>query len=157
MDSDLLGEVQKFLNANKIPVRLAFQTKSNWPIVISLWFLYQDGLLYCATQDSAKIVGHLQKDPRCAFEISGDYAPYCGVRGQARARVEKEIGAEILDKLIYRYLGGSENDLAQKLLAKRENEVAIVLEPIWIKTWDFSNRMKHIDIDIPDVENKICP
>ena len=150
-----LSEMEKFLGDSKIPIRLAFKTKSNWPLIISLWFLYRDGLIYCATQESAKIVSHLKNDPQCAFEISGDYPPYCGVRGKALARIDKSLGAEILEQLLSRYLGGFESDLAQTLLSKKESEVAIVLDPTWISTWNFSDRMKHLNFEIPD--KKICP
>jgi hypothetical protein len=154
MDASL-SEMQEFLSAVRIPLRLACKTESDWPLVISLWFLHQDGLLYCATQRSAKIVKYLQNDTRCAFEIAGDYPPYCGIRGQARARIDQTMGGEILEKMLVRYLGDTNNDLARKLLAKSETEVAIVLEPIRIYTWDFSDRMKNIRM--ARTPEKVCP
>jgi hypothetical protein len=114
-----------------------------------------DGLLYCATQKSAKIVYFLQNDPLCAFEIAEDRPPYCGIRGQARARIDQTLGVEILNKLLVRYLGGTSNDLASNLLAKSKTEVAIVIEPTQIFVWDYSDRMKDIDTDY--ASDKICP
>jgi hypothetical protein len=111
--------------------------------------------LYCATQKSAKIVDFLQNDPRCAFEIAEDRPPYCGIRGQARARIDQTLGVEILKKLLVRYLGDTNNGLASNLLAKSETEVAIVLEPIQIYVWDYSDRMKDVSTDY--ASNKICP
>ncbi|MFC1878823.1 hypothetical protein ACFLZW_02805 [Chloroflexota bacterium] len=150
-----LTEMREFLDTVRIPIRLGCNTKTGWPIVVSLWFIYQDGLLCCATQKSAKIVDYLQNNERCAFEIAEDRPPYCGIRGPARARIVEEIGVEILEKLLIRYLGDTNNDLAKGLLAKSENEVAIIIEPIRIFTWDFSERMAHIQTE--DHTVKICP
>lgn len=154
MDKTLFG-AQEFLNQVKIPIRLACKTKTGWPIVVSLWFLHQDGLLYCATQKSARVTKYLQQDDRCAFEIAEDRPPYCGIRGQAKAKIDDGLGIEILERLLIRYLGGTESNLAKKLLANSDTEVAIVLDPVRIFTWDFSDRMGDIPTDYP--AGKICP
>jgi hypothetical protein len=126
-------------------------------MVVSLWYIHQNGQLLCATQKTAKIVSYLKYDPRCAFEIAEDRPPYCGVRGQAKAIIDEAIGAVVLEQLLHRYLGGIQNSLAKKLLAKSETEVAIVLDPTRVFTWDFSSRMK--DIGKPRLEYipKVCP
>ena len=150
-----LIEMAHFLEATRIPVRLGCKTKSGWPLVVSLWFLHQDGRIFCATQESARVVQYLKKEPRCGFEIAADQPPYCGVRGQAKSRIDKTLGAEILEKLLIRYLGNLENPLAKNLLAKAETEVAIVLEPVRVFTWDFSQRMAGIGENL--VPEKVCP
>ncbi len=152
---ETLSDVREFLEQVRIPIRLASITTSGWPVLISLWYLYQDGLLYCATQESAKITRYIEKNNQVAFEIAADDPPYCGVRGQAIARVDDQLGVEMLERLLVRYLGGTENALAKNLLAKKETEVAIVLEPLRIFTWDFRQRMKDIGNGQP--YNKICP
>jgi hypothetical protein len=126
-------------------------------VVLSLWFLYRQGRLYCATQESARVVAYLQQDPRCAFEIAEDRPPYCGVRGQAKAKIRKDIGTEILEDLLLRYLGTLDHPLATGLLAKAETEVAIELEPLQAFTWDFSQRMEGIADPKPPSKQKLCP
>ena len=150
-----LKQAEEYLKAIRIPLRLSCTTQSGWPMIVSLWFYYQDGKIYCATQKSAKIVGYLQHEPRCAFEISADLPPYCGVRGQAVASIEADIGGTILEKLLERYLGRTDNPLARTLLKKSDTEVAIILEPKQVFTWDFTSRMSNI----PAVNSfhKICP
>jgi hypothetical protein len=153
--STSLAEMQTFLDTVRIPLRLACKTKTGWPVVISLWFLHQDGRLYCATQESARIVDYLENDARCAFEIAEDQPPYCGVRGQAKARIDDALGVEILEKLLIRYLGDTNNDLAKNLLARSQSEVAIIIEPTRIFTWDFSKRMAKVrPVQPPE---KVCP
>lgn len=150
-----LIDMHEFLDAVRIPIRIACKTETGWPMVVSLWFMHQDGLLYCATQKSAKIVHYLQNDARCAFEIAEDQPPYCGIRGQARASIDETLGVDILEKLIARYLGNTNITLASNLRAKSESEVAIILEPMRIFTWDFSQRMESIRMEDPP--EKVCP
>ncbi len=142
-DPEIITEdVERYLREIRIPLRLACLTPSGWPMVLSLWYLYRDKQLYCATQQSAKVVQYLRHRPECAFEISADQPPYCGVRGQALVTLDQTRGPEILQRLIVRYLGQSDLPLAQKLLARSENEVALVIKPSNIFTWNFSDRMK---------------
>jgi hypothetical protein len=147
--------MKDFLEKIHIPIRIAGNTTTGWPVVVSLWFLHQDGILYCATQRKAKIVKYLKNEPRCGFEIAEDRPPYCGIRGKAIARFDESLGLEILEKLLVRYLGNKDNDLAKKLLAKSQSEVAILLEPQQIFTWDFTKRMKNLEKGQDQV--KVCP
>ena len=155
--STSLQEQASFFDSVRIPVRLASKTSSDWPIVVSLWYLHEGGKLYCATQQSAKIVSYLQHDNRVGFEIAEDRPPYCGVRGQAVASIDQTLGLEILNKLLQRYLGGTDSSLAQKLLANAEHEVAIVLEPVQVFTWNFSKRMQDLAAGPGKLAPKVCP
>jgi len=97
-----ITEFEDFLKDTTIPLRLACTTETGWPIVLSLWFIYKEGKLYCATQSSAKIVAYLKNNPHCAYEIAGDFPPYCGIRGQAVAQVDEKRGLKILKELLSR-------------------------------------------------------
>ena len=106
--------IEQFLTEVQIPLRLSCMSNSGWPAVISLWYLYEEGNLYCATPEAAKVVAYLNEEPRCAFEIAADQPPYCGVRSRALATIEPERGLEILERLLERYLGGTDNALARQ-------------------------------------------
>lgn len=135
-------DVTQFVDGAVIPLRLACVTPSGFPLVVSLWFLHENGRFYCATHQNAKIVRHLRRNPRCAFEIAGDQPPYKGLRGQASATLIPQRGPEILNKLLHRYLGGIHSPLAQQLLARQDQEIAICLEPRTLFAWDFTRRMQ---------------
>ena len=152
-----LNEMKNYLDMVRIPLRLACTTESGWPMAVSLWFKYREGKLFCATQKSARVVSYLQNEPRCGFEIAADIPPYCGVRGQAIANIDDSIGGETLEHLLVRYLGNMDNPLAKNLLAKRKDEVAIVLKPINVYTWDFSNRMQVVVPQMLNISDKVCP
>ncbi|MBN1247191.1 MAG: pyridoxamine 5'-phosphate oxidase family protein [Anaerolineae bacterium] len=144
----------RYLRQVVIPVRLACVTASGWPAVLSLWYLYEDGLLKCATQASARVVAYLRNEPRCAFEVAADVPPYCGVRGQGRADIDDTSGAEVLARLLERYVGDLDTPLARQLLRRSDSEVAIVIRPLQVFAWDFTDRMADT---FPELPPKICP
>lgn len=146
--------IQNYLQAIKIPLRLSCVDEAGWPVVLSLWFLYEDGSFYCATPERAKLVSYLRREPRCAFEVAADEPPYCGVRGRAVATIDLETGWQILERLLVRYIGGTDNPLAETLLSRDDPEVAIRLEPQTFHTWNFSQRMKGTT---PSNDEKPCP
>ena len=154
---DDLTKFDSYFQKAVIPLRIACTTKSGWPMAVSLWYQFKNGNIMCATQKSSRIVAYLQSNNRCAFEIAADQPPYCGVRGQALASIDDQIGGEVLEQLLHRYVGGTESDFAKKLLAKRENEVAIIFKPINYFTWDFSERMGSISQKMLDMTTKFCP
>jgi hypothetical protein len=131
----------EYLEQIKIPVRFVSVKRTRWPVVLSLWYIYEKGKIWCATQNSAKIVKIILGNSKCGFEIASEKPPYRGIRGEGEAMIDKSRGIEILEKLLLRYLGGQSSSLAKKLLANKENEVAIEIEPLKIFRWDYTNRM----------------
>lgn len=134
--------IKEYLAETVIPVRLAAVDSDAAPIVMSLWFQFRDGAIWCATQREARLVKLLRANPAVGFEIAGDTPPYFGVRGQGRVELSAADGAATLEKLIDRYLAGRESGLARWLLARREDEVAIRIQPAWVTAWDYRERMQ---------------
>lgn len=133
--------VHAYLAAARIPLRLACVSRSGWPSIASLWYLPEDGLLWCATPARAHVARLLEREPRCGFEVAENEAPYRGVRGRGRARLEPERGDEILRKLVRRYLGSEKTPFARWLLSRGEPELAIGIEVERMTSWDFTRRM----------------
>ena len=133
--------ITEFLRNSRIPVRLAAVSASGSPLICSLWYAYADGAIWCATQRDAYFAGLLRNNPLCGFEVAADSLPYRGVRGQGRASLSDTAGPDTLAQLIDRYLENRESSLAQWLLARKTDEVAIRIEPVWLTAWDYSQRM----------------
>lgn len=112
-------DVEQYLKAVCIPLRLACTRSDGWPVVLSLWFEYDQGMLYCANHKKARVISYLHDNPRCAFEVAGDQPPYCGVRGQGIVTLDNSRGAEVLERLLKRYVGGLDNPLAQTEFARQ--------------------------------------
>jgi len=135
-------QIEEFLRAAVIPIRLACSDKDGVPLICSLWYLYADNALWCATQQSASVVALLDRAPQCAFEVAPESMPYRGVRGQGRATVLPDEGQAILQQLIDRYLGDRDTQFATWLMGRFATEVAVKIEPDWLTSWDFSSRMQ---------------
>ncbi len=134
-------QVSNYLSESLIPLRLAANMADGFPVVVSLWFLWDGTDLWCAMHESARLVAHLRRDERVAFEVAGDQPPYRGVRGQARAAISAaRDGHGLLTELLTRYLGGADGDLARWLLS-REGELAIRVSPVNMSSWDYTARM----------------
>lgn len=135
------ADIERFLRDARIPVRLACLNASGGPLLCSLWYLYSDGAIWCATQRSAHLVKLLERDARCAFEVAGDDPPYRGVRGQGEAHLSTADGPAVLLSLIDRYLGDRDSAFARWLVSRSSDEVAIRVNPGWMTSWDFTRRM----------------
>jgi nitroimidazol reductase NimA-like FMN-containing flavoprotein (pyridoxamine 5'-phosphate oxidase superfamily) len=136
-----LAQIEEHLERSVIPLRLAWLAPSGSPWVTSLWYVWREGALWCASVSDAAVVRSLQRDPRSGFEVASEVPPYCGVRGRGRATLLPERGEEILRVLLGRYLGGDDGSLAHWLLSRVEREVAIRIEPDQLASWDYRERM----------------
>ena len=144
MQKFVTQEIDKFIPDSKIPIRIAFMKSTNLPAVISLWYVCNEGKIFCASQKTAKIVSYLQKNPTCGFEIAADKPPYKGMRGQGTARILSETGAHVLELLMQKYLGEKESTLSKLLRNNSKTEVAIEITPQKIFHYDYSKRMKGV-------------
>ena len=133
-------EIAAYFLRTPTPLRLAVMHKGA-PMICSLWYLYDQGQLWCATQADALVVRALQADLACGFEVANNQPPYCGVRGQGQVEVHEHGGLAMLERLILRYLGRTDTSFAQWLLNREEPEVALAIRPSWITAWDYSGRM----------------
>lgn len=134
----------QFLIDSDLPIRLACLSMSDWPAVVSLWYVYTDEKIYCATQSTAKIIRYLRRSPKCGFEIAGNRFPYRGIRGYGNASILKEKGENILRVLLQKYFKGRETSKLHKLLLSEkhlQNEVALEITPNRMFEWDYKARM----------------
>jgi len=112
-------ETEAFLDSSTVPLRLSCHSNGESLWMLSLWFLYRDDAFWCATSANADVVDYLADNDRVAFEISTNEPPYKGVRGNGVATVEPDDEKALLQELLQRYLGGTDSDLANRLLSAR--------------------------------------
>ncbi|WP_318568248.1 pyridoxamine 5'-phosphate oxidase family protein [Salinigranum marinum] len=132
--------VDDFLTTT-VPVRLSCRTPDEHLWMLSLWYLWEDDALWCATGTDADVVRYLQADDEVAFEVSTNDPPYRGVRGRGRATIEPDEEKTLLRRLLERYLGGTDSPLAERLLDSARDEVRIRIAPVRVHSWDYSGRM----------------
>lgn len=136
-------DAERHVRDRVIPVRLACMTPSAYPLTISLWYIWEEGALWCAVQETSRIANYFRSYPRCGFEIAADDPPYHGVRGVADVALVPEAGERILRRLIARYLGSEASDLAHWLLSRADTEIALQIQPRRAFTWDYGARMRN--------------
>lgn len=134
-------EVESFLEAQTIPIRLACHRPDASLWMVALWFRYRDGGFDCATWTDADVVRYLRNDSELAFEISTNDPPYRGVRGNGTASLSPDEDKEVLRDLIERYLDSANSPLAEWLLADEREEVHVRIQPRVVYSWDYSERM----------------
>jgi len=134
--------IQQFLTSSVLPMRLGCVGEDGLPLVVSLWYLFEEGQVWCALHESAAVLRYLRATPKCGFEIAGDGSPYCGVRGQADVAIDRHRGASLLDELLKRYSIRSDSRFARWLVSRAADEYAVALRPRWITSWDYRARME---------------
>ncbi|TKX46125.1 MULTISPECIES: pyridoxamine 5'-phosphate oxidase family protein [unclassified Halorubrum] len=150
--------VDEYLAAARVPVRLGCRTPSDRPWIVSLWFAWDPdagadpdgdggsgppaGAIRCATSASADLVEFVEHDDHVSFDVSTNDPPYKGVRGRGRATVVPDEDKRLLRSLLTRYLGGTDNPTAERLLRPERDEVEIRIEPERLHAWDYSERME---------------
>ncbi len=134
-------EAREFLSGARIPMRLAANTPSGFPVVLSLWFLPDGDELLAAVHEGSRIAKRLQVDPRCGFEIAPNEPPYRGLRGNATADLQTQGAKALLERLLLRYLGSTDSNLGRFLLGRADEELVVRLRPHRIDSWDYTNRM----------------
>ena len=135
------SQATDFLESFDGPLRIAVTTDSGFPLICSLWYQFRDGQILCATQKQAVITRHLERDGRCAFELSTNDPPYYGLRGRGLATVTPLGAAELLEQVSSRFLGDEETPFKQWLRRRSADEVCIKIEPSWVTSWDYRKRM----------------
>ena len=134
-------EVTSFLDSTLIPMRIAVNSPSGCPIVLSVWFVREGGNLLGATRPTSTLVKYLENCGECGFEIAPDTPPYRGVRGQAKVQLLPSRGAEVLDTLLIRYLGSNDTKLGARLRINADDEICFQLQPTLLTSWDYQKRM----------------
>lgn len=137
-------QVGDFLRDQTIPVRLSFISDDDEPWMLSLWYTFEDGTLYCATNRDSNVIKHLTNRPYCAFEISTNEPPYRGVRGKGDVTISPDENLLLLKELVDRYVGDEDETFRSWLLGRDVQEVEIAIQPEKIYSWDYSDRMQGI-------------
>jgi len=138
------AEIETFLSETRIPLRLSFAGKSGL-LIVPVWFEYQAGRFWSCSPNDSLLVTALRDNSAVAFDVSTNDLPYRGVRGRGSARCTTAADNQALERLLQRYLAGTDNPLAQWLLNRTVAEAVIEIEITWLTSWDFSDRMTGIE------------
>ena len=127
------SEVAKLLHGITGPVRLASISSNGFPLISTLWFLYEGGLFWCITQQRTLLRRNLAADPRCAFEVTLQDQRFKLIRGQGLATLDLADGARVTELMISRYIKDQNGPTAASMRAQIPTEYAIAIKPRWIR------------------------
>lgn len=136
------AQIITFLENSETPIRLSFLNKANEPQICSLWYQYDNGVLWCASHKNSFLIKQLKRNVKISFEISTNEYPYKGIRGKAQIELSTINAQEVLAKLISKYLDSSNSKLSTWLMSRADDEYAIKIIPTLVNSWDFSDRME---------------
>lgn len=75
------AQIEDFLAASRLPLRLSSLDTDGFPHITSLWFLFRGGCFYCCTQRQSVVSRQLLGNPRVGLEVAVNAPPYRGILG----------------------------------------------------------------------------
>jgi hypothetical protein len=127
------AQITELLTGLSRPVRLASLSPHGYPLISTLWFVYEQEKFWCITQSRTLMRRNLAANPRCAFEITLPGGRYKLLRGQGDAILDLAEGARVTNLMIDRYLDDPQGPVAAKLRAQIPSEYAICITPRWVR------------------------
>ena len=135
-------QVVDFLSKKKLNLLLGTIDEKGDPNVHPVWFLYEGGKLYVETAKTAKKVRNIKNKQSIYFCIDDEHMPYKGVRGKGEVRISQDVkfNIPIAEKIMLKYTGSVDNEVAKFLMDGVKNGFSVLLEitPRYYATWDHS-------------------
>ncbi len=132
----------KFLSEGKLNLLLGTIDDKGEPNVHPVWYLYENGKFYIETAKTAKKASNARSKSIVYFCIDDETMPYKGVRGKGNVRIldNADTNIPIAEKIMIKYTGNLENEVAKFLMDGVKNGLSILLEitPKYFATWDHS-------------------
>jgi general stress protein 26 len=132
-----------FLSNSKLNLQLGTVDKNGEPNIHTVWYFYENGKLYVETSRSSRKVKNIKNNNKIYFCVDDERIPYKGVRGKATVNIIEEINQmlPIAEKIMLKYTGSLDNEIAKFLLTGVKNGFSVILEitPKFYSTWDHSS------------------
>ena len=135
-------QVEEFLSKSKLNLLLGTIDPKGEPNVHPVWYYYENGKLYVETSKSSSKVKNIKNNNAVYFCIDDEKIPYKGVRGKGTAKISENIehNTPIASKIMIKYTGSLDNQIAKFLMDGVKNGFSVILEitPKYYATWDHS-------------------
>jgi hypothetical protein len=135
------AEIMRFLEQPRIMRIGVIDNRDKYPMVHPVWYYYEDGKFFVATDKGGQKAESLRRNPALYFLVDSDPAegPPLGVRGKARATVvdDAEYATRVTVRNIVRYLGSLEGKTAHKIKETGKDSCVLEITPLYIASWKF--------------------
>lgn len=136
-------QVIDFLTNSKLNLQLGTIEKNGEPNIHPVWYYYEDDKLYVETSKNSKKVQNIKANNNVYFCVDDEKIPYKGVRGKAAVNILENVQQilPIAEKIMLKYTGSLDNEIAKFLLDGVKNGFSVILEisPKFYSTWDHSS------------------
>lgn len=135
-------QVEEFLSKSKLNLLLGTIDPKGEPNIHPVWYYHENGKLYVETSKSSSKVKNIKNNNAVYFCIDDEKIPYKGVRGKGTAKISENIerNTPIASKIMIKYTGSLDNQIAKFLMDGVKNGFSVILEitPKYYATWDHS-------------------
>ena len=136
------NQVDEFLKTSKLNLLLGTIDDKGDPNVHPVWYYYENGKIYVETSNTSKKIKNMEKNSTIYFCIDDEAIPYKGVRGKGKVMIHNDVkhNLPIAEKIMIKYTGSLDNEIAKFLLEGVKNQSSAILEitPNYYSTWDHS-------------------
>lgn len=134
-------EILEFLTNSKQNLQLGTIDEKNEPNVHPVWFLYENEKIYISTETKSKKLKNIQKNNTIYFSIDEIKPKFKGVRGKGSVKILDNIETKVkmTEKIIMKYTGSLEGNLAKEVMEEVKNGAGAVFEitPKFYSVWLF--------------------
>lgn len=136
-------QVIDFLSNSKLNLQLGTVDNNSEPNIHTVWYFFDNGKLYVETSTTSKKVQNIKNNNKVYFCVDDETIPYKGVRGKATVKIIDKVEQmlPIAEKIMLKYTGSLDNEIAKFLLDGVKNGFSVILEitPKFYSTWDHSS------------------
>jgi len=123
-------ETRNFLSTGKLFARLGTIDKNGDPNVHPVWYWFENDKIYFETSKSSRKAQSIKNKNTVYFCIDDTNEPYKGVRGKGTASFIEDIEKNllVLEKILLKYTGSLDNDIAKFLFNSVKSSESIIIE-----------------------------
>jgi nitroimidazol reductase NimA-like FMN-containing flavoprotein (pyridoxamine 5'-phosphate oxidase superfamily) len=136
-------QINRFLCSGKMNLQFATIDRKNEPNIHPVWYIYENGMFYFATETKSKKIQNIRQSKTVYFSIANEEEPFMGVRGKGKSKIleNKDQNSEIAKKILVKYLDGANSNLAKEIISeiKQGLEVIVEIKPKYFSTWIFGS------------------
>lgn len=133
------GEAEAILSGPHILRLGLIDERDGSPVVHPVWFHYENGMFFVATDTEGRKARSLRKNPSVYFVIDIVEGPPKGVRGKGTARISDDhaYATEVTKKCVVKYMGTAESETAKRVIEMGKESSVVEIIPKYIATWKF--------------------
>jgi len=135
-------QVRDFLARSKLNLQLGTIDEKGEPNIHPIWYIFENDRIYVTTSKKSKKAKNSLRQKLVYFSIDDESFPYKGVKGKGTVKSLEDINynVKIAEKIITKYMGNLENDLAKWIINEimQGNEAVLEINPKFYSAWSFA-------------------